>query len=113
MDIRWGINQNFYLNATINPDFSQVEADVAQLNVNNTFSLFYPERREFFLDGADYFNTHAKMVYTRNILSPDYGIKLTGKSEAHTYGLFFTNDKTTNFIIPGNQASFIASLKRY
>jgi len=48
MDIRWGINQNFILNATINPDFSQVEADAAQLDVNNTFSLFYDERREFY-----------------------------------------------------------------
>ena len=111
LDIRWGINQDFYLNATINPDFSQVEADVAQLDVNNTYSLFYAERRDFFLDGADYFNTHADLIYTRNISSPDYGIKLTGKRNVHTYGLFFANDETTNFIMPGNQGSRIASLK--
>ncbi len=111
LDIRWGINQDFYLNATINPDFSQVEADVAQLDVNNTFSLFYPERREFFLDGADYFNTHDNLVYTRNISSPDYGVKVTGKRDIHTFGLFFANDETTNFIIPGNQGSGIAVLK--
>lgn len=111
VDVRWGINQNFYLNATINPDFSQVEADVAKLDVNNTFSLFYPERREFFLEGADYFNTHANLVHTRNISSPDYGIKLTGKHDVHTYGLFFANDETTNFVIPGNQGSFVASLE--
>lgn len=111
LDIRWGINQDFYLNATINPDFSQVESDVAKLDVNNAFSLFYPERREFFLDGADYFNTHDDLVYTRNISSPDYGIKITGKKNIHTYGLFFANDETTNFIIPGKQGSRIASLK--
>ncbi len=111
LDIRWGINQDLYLNATINPDFSQVEADVAQLDVNTTFALYFPERREFFLDGADYFNTHANLVYTRNIISPDYGIKLTGKHGAHTYGLFFANDETTQFIIPGNQGSVIASLQ--
>ncbi|MFC1840040.1 DUF5916 domain-containing protein [Thermodesulfobacteriota bacterium] len=111
MDIRWGINQNFYLNATINPDFSQVEADSAQLDVNNTFSLFYPERREFFLEGADYFNTRANLVHTRNIGSPDYGIKLTGKSDVHSFGLFFANDENTNFVIPGNQGSFIALLE--
>ena len=110
MDIRWGINQDFYLNATINPDFSQVEADVAQLNINNTFALYFPERREFFLDGADYFNTYATLVYTRNILSPEYGIKLTDKKGAHTFGLFFANDKDTSFIIPGNEGSMIASL---
>ena len=57
LDLRWGINQDMILNATLNPDFSQVEADQAQLDVNTTFSLFFPERREFFLDGAEYFNT--------------------------------------------------------
>jgi hypothetical protein len=111
LDIRWGINEDFYLNATINPDFSQVEADVAQLDVNTTFSLFFPERREFFLDGADYFNTHTNLVYTRNIASPDYGLKLTGKRGNHTHGLFFANDEMTNFIIPGNQGSVVASLE--
>ncbi len=111
LDLRWGINQDFYLNATINPDFSQVEADVAQLDVNTTFSLYYPERREFFLDGADYFDTRANLVYSRNIASPDYGIKLTGKRGAHSFGLFFANDEATNFIIPGTQGSIIATLQ--
>lgn len=110
LDIRWGINQDFYLNATINPDFSQVEADVAELDVNNTFSIFYPERREFFLDGADYFNTFSNLVHTRNISSPKFGIKLTGKRDVHTFGLFFADDETTSFLIPGNQGSLYASL---
>ena len=111
LDLRWGINQDFYLNATINPDFSQVEADVAQLDINTTFSLYYPERREFFLDGADYFDTRTNLVHTRNISSPDYGIKLTGKRDVHSFGLFFANDEATNFIIPGTQGSLIATLQ--
>jgi hypothetical protein len=110
VDIRWGINQSSYLNATINPDFSQVEADVAQLNVNSTYSLYYPEKREFFLEGADYFNTPANLVHSRNILSPDFGIKLTGKHDVHSYGLFFTNDTTTNLVIPGREGNSVASL---
>jgi hypothetical protein len=110
IDIRWGINQNSFLNATINPDFSQVEADVAQLNVNNTYLLYFPERREFFLEGADYFNTPTNLVNSRNISSPDFGIKLTGKHDVHSYGLFFTNDETTNLIIPGNQGSYLVTL---
>ena len=111
VDIRWGINQDVVLNATFNPDFSQVEADVAELDVNNIFSIYYPEKREFFLEGADYFNTFSNLVHTRNISSPDYGIKLTGKRDVHTYGLFFANDTKTNLIIPGNQGSLIASLE--
>ena len=57
VSIRWGITPDLTANLTINPDFSQVEADVAQLDVNNRFALFYPEARPFFLEGADYFKT--------------------------------------------------------
>lgn len=111
VDVRWGISQDVYLNATLNPDFSQVEADAAQLDINNTFSLFFPERRTFFLDGADYFDTFENLVYTRNISNPDYGVKLTGKTGRHTYGLLTTNDESTNFLIPRALSSSVASLR--
>lgn len=110
VDLRWGINENNVLNATLNPDFSQVEADSAQLDVNNTFSLFFPEKRTFFLDGADYFNTALDVVHTRNIADPDYGVKLTGTSGRHSYGLLQANDTTTSFMLPNNQSNTIASL---
>ncbi|MEC8951391.1 MAG: DUF5916 domain-containing protein [Pseudomonadota bacterium] len=111
LDVRWGITQDIYLNATINPDFSQVEADSTRLDVNNTFSLFFPERRTFFLDGADYFDTYENLVHTRNIASPEYGLKLTGKTGDHTYGVVAANDETTSFIIPKSLSSRIASIE--
>ncbi|MDA0278981.1 MAG: DUF5916 domain-containing protein [Proteobacteria bacterium] len=110
LDVRWGIAQDLYLNATLNPDFSQVEADSAQLDINNTFSLFFPERRTFFLDGADYFDTFERLVHTRNISDPDYGLKLTGKSAGHTYALLTANDVNTSFLIPRSLGSSVASL---
>ncbi|MDX1491064.1 MAG: DUF5916 domain-containing protein [Pseudohongiellaceae bacterium] len=110
VDVRWGVTQDMVLNATVNPDFSQVEADSAQLDVNNTFSLYYPEKRNFFLDGADYFNTQVNMVHTRNIADPDYGVKLTGKSGSHSYGFLQANDTRTSFLIPSNERSSLASL---
>jgi len=110
LDVRWGISQDLYLNATLNPDFSQVEADSAQLDINNTFSLFFPERRTFFLDGADYFDTFERLVHTRNISDPDYGLKLTGKSGGHTYALLTANDVNTSFLIPRSLGSSVASL---
>jgi len=110
LDVRWGINQNLYLNATINPDFSQVEADRTILNTNTTFSIFVPERRTFFLDGADYFNTYLNLVHTRNIAAPDWGTKLTGKTGSHTYGLLAANDTSTSFLIPRSLGSSVASL---
>jgi len=112
LDIRWGITQDMVLNATINPDFSQVEADAGQLDVNNTFSLFYPEKRPFFLDGASYFDTtRFNFVHTRNIAEPDYGVKLTGKTNEHSYGLMVANDNNTTFIMPDNQGSDLAELE--
>ncbi len=110
LDVRWGISQDLYLNATLNPDFSQVEADSAQLDINNTFSLFFPERRTFFLDGADYFDTFERLVHTRNIADPDYGLKVTGKSGGHTYALLTANDANTSFLIPRSLGSSVASL---
>jgi len=111
LDIRWGITQDMVLNATINPDFSQVEADSGQLDVNNTYSLFFPEKRPFFLDGASYFDTsNFNFVHTRNIAEPDVGLKLTGKTKEHSYGVMLANDNNTSFLMPGNQGSDVATL---
>lgn len=110
LDIRWGITPSTLLSATINPDFSQVEADAGQLDINNTFALFYPEKRAFFLDNKDYFDTQLNLLHTRNIVSPDYGIKLTSKVGDHIFATLATNDTHTNFLVPGNLSSDIASI---
>jgi hypothetical protein len=78
-DVRWGIRQNLTLNGTINPDFSQVEADVGQVLLNERFALFYPEKRPFFLDGLELFDSPNQLIYTRQIVAPLGGVKLTGK----------------------------------
>ena len=78
-DVRWGIRQNLTLNGTINPDFSQVEADVGQVLLNERFALFYPEKRPFFLDGLELFDSPNQLIYTRQIVAPRAGAKLTGK----------------------------------
>ncbi|OKY25563.1 carbohydrate binding family 9 domain-containing protein [Thalassotalea sp. PP2-459] len=110
LDLRWGITADTLLNATINPDFSTVETDNAQLNINNTFALYYDEKRPFFLDNADYFDTNYNLIYTRNINAPNYGAKLTGRHNNHTYALFVTDDDTTNILIPGNRSSSVARI---
>ena len=76
---RWGITQNLTLAGTAHPDFSQVEADVGQVTVNQRFALFYPEKRPFFLEGLEQFDTPNRLIYTRQIVSPVAGAKLTGK----------------------------------
>jgi hypothetical protein len=101
VSIRWGITPDTTVNLAINPDFSQVEADVAQLDVNNQFALFFPETRPFFLEGADYFSTPIDAVFTRTVADPDVGAKLTGKRGDHTYGSFAAQDSVTNLLFPG------------
>ena len=91
--------------------FSQIEADVAQINYDPRRSLYFPEKRPFFLDGASYFDTSRfNFVHTRNIADPDVGVKLTGKSSEHSYGLMVANDSNTSFLMPGNEGSDLATL---
>lgn len=111
MDVKWGITPEVSLLATLNPDFSQVESDSAQLSINNTFALFFDERRPFFLENADYFSSNINLVYTRNIGSPDYGAKVTGRINDHTLGVFVANDESTTFIVPGNLGSSVAEVE--
>jgi hypothetical protein len=91
-DARWGIRQNLTLNATINPDFSQVEADVGQVLLNERFALFYPEKRPFFLDGLELFDSPNQLIYTRQIIAPLGGVKLTGKLGGANIGSMIVGD---------------------
>lgn len=111
LDVKWGITPDTTLNATFNPDFSQVEADTGQLNVNNTFALFTPEKRAFFLANQDAFSTPVNLIHTRNVNSPDYGAKLAGKIDQHSFAGFIANDQTTSFILPGNLGSNLYELE--
>jgi hypothetical protein len=70
---------NIALDATINPDFSQVESDAGQVTINERFALFFPEKRPFFLEGIELFKTPGQLVYTRQIVDPIGGGKITGK----------------------------------
>ena len=103
--VRWGVTPNLTLNGTVNPDFSQVEADVAQLDVNEQFALFFPERRPFFLEGADFFDTPFDAVFTRNVADPSWGLKLSGKQGSNALGAFVAQDEVTNLIFPGSEGS--------
>jgi hypothetical protein len=111
LDAAWSITSDLTLNATVNPDFSQVEADVAQLAVNNRFALFFPEKRPFFLEGADFFGTPIQAVFTRSITDPIAGAKVSGKLGAQAVGLLVARDRINHVLIPGSQFSADADLE--
>jgi hypothetical protein len=81
-----GLTSQLILDATYNPDFSQVEADAGQVDVNLRSDLFFPEKRPFFLEGSEMFQLAAgaagplaAVVHTRTIIDPRLGFKLSGK----------------------------------
>jgi len=102
---KWGITPNLTASGALNPDFSQVEADAAQLNVNEAFALFFPEKRPFFLEGSDFFDTPMQAVYSRTVADPSWGAKVTGKQGRNVVGVFAAEDARTNLLLPGSQGS--------
>ncbi len=103
--VRWGVTPNMTLNATVSPDFSQVEADAVNLGINEQFALFFSETRPFFQEGADTYQTPLNLVHTRTVANPTAALKLSGKSGSHSFGTFLTQDDVTNIVVPGNQGS--------
>ena len=110
VDMSWAPSPAMTLNATINPDFSQVETDQLQLNFNDGFALFYQEKRPFFLEGADYFSSQFNVLYTRQIADPDFGLRITGRTGSGAYGAIVARDATTLLLVPGVQGSGFAKL---
>jgi hypothetical protein len=110
LGVRWGITPDLTLDVALNPDFSQVEADVAQLEENAQFALLYPESRPFFLEGEDYYASPLQAVFTRTVADPDAGAKFTGRMGSNTIGVFATNDTVTNLLFPGTFGSRTHSL---
>jgi hypothetical protein len=78
LNLRLGFS-SYALDAAVNPDFSQVESDEGQVTVNERFALFFPEKRPFFLEGIELFGSPQTLVYTRRVVDPKAGAKLTGK----------------------------------
>lgn len=95
LNFKWGITSDVTFDSTYNPDFSQVEADMPQIGVNQRYALYYPEKRPFFLEGKDYFDTPFELAYTRNIVNPQWGIKLTGKMKGTTVGFLSSLDQAS------------------
>jgi hypothetical protein len=94
---KYSITPNVTLDFALNPDFAQVESDQLVVTANQRFPIFFAEKRPFFLEGIDIFNTQISAVHTRAIVDPDVAIKLSGKINRNTFGLLVATDNG-----PGN-----------
>lgn len=98
LDVKWNINSDTVFSGTVNPDFSAIESDAGQISVNRQFALYYDEKRDFFLENSDVFSSEMPILYTRNIIQPNYGAKISSASGKHQYGMFVVDDDFTSFI---------------
>ena len=88
VDVQTSVGSSLALNSTWNPDFSQIEADALQIDLNRRFPLQFPEKRPFFLEGAENFASPLELVYSRRMADPQWGGKLTGRvGRLHTGAL--------------------------
>lgn len=90
--VRWGITENLTLNGTVNPDFSQVEADAEQLVFDPRSAVFFPEKRPFFLEGSERFRVPNGLIYSRSIVRPEFAAKISGKVSSFDLGTVLALD---------------------
>ena len=93
LDAKFVIKNRFALDVAVNPDFSQVESDEPQITVNRRFEVFFPERRPFFLENADFFETPINLFFSRRIADPQFGLRLTGKQGPYAIGTLIADDQ--------------------
>lgn len=97
VNLKYTINPSLTLDVAVNPDFAEIEADAPVVTANQRFPIFFQEKRPFFLEGADIFNSPLQVFYSRNIVDPDVALKLTGKIGKTSLGILAASDNA-----PGN-----------
>jgi hypothetical protein len=99
LNLKYTITPNVTLDAAINPDFAEIEADAPVVTANQRFPIFFAEKRPFFLEGADTFQTPLQTFNSRSIVDPDFAAKITGKIGKNSFGIMVASDNA-----PGNYA---------
>ncbi len=95
--VKYTLSPNVTLDAAVNPDFAEIEADAPVITANQRFPIFFEEKRPFFLEGKDIFNSQLRVFDSRSIVDPDFAAKLTGKMGKTSFGFLAASDKA-----PGN-----------
>jgi hypothetical protein len=107
LDARYAFANGLTAEASLNPDFSQVESDAGQVDVNTTFALFFPERRPFFQEGSDLYETYFDAVYTRQINNPLGAAKLVGRMGRTTVAYLGARDQDSPILLPFQERSYV------
>ncbi|MDO8835874.1 MAG: DUF5916 domain-containing protein [Vicinamibacterales bacterium] len=93
VDVKAVVKDTVTVDATLNPDFSQVESDEPQVTINQRFEVFFPEKRPFFIENASYFETPVNLFFSRRVADPRLGGRVTGKAGGWAFGAIVANDE--------------------
>jgi hypothetical protein len=99
-DAKIGLKDSMVVDVAVNPDFNQVESDEPQVTVTERFEVFFPEKRPFFIENANYFQTPLNLVFTRRIADPQFGVRATGKLGPYALGAFVIDDESPGESVP-------------
>tara|TARA_Y100000588_G_scaffold319351_1_gene349361 strand:+ start:1864 stop:4110 length:2247 start_codon:yes stop_codon:yes gene_type:complete len=115
VNLKYGLTSNLTADFTVNPDFSQIESDRPQIEVNQRYPLFFSELRPFFVEGSEIFNVTAPvtLVHTRTMVDPDYGAKLTGQVGRFTLGALGANDRAPGRVDDQTSSAFGQTAKTF
>lgn len=102
VDSKFIVKDSLVIDATVEPDFSQVESDQPQVTVSQRFEVFFPEKRPFFLENSNYFDTPINLFFTRRIVHPQFGTRLTGKVGRYSIGMLMADDRSPGLLVPDN-----------
>lgn len=100
LDAKFVFKDSLVLDVALNPDFSQVESDNPQVTANQRFEVFFPEKRPFFLENANFFQTPINLLFTRRIADPQFGVRLTGKTGPYAIGALLMDDESPGKSVP-------------
>ena len=106
LDAKVVVRDKLTVDATINPDFSQVESDEPQVTTNQRFEVFFPEKRPFFLENADYFQTPITLFFSRRIRDPQAGSRVTGRLGRWAVGALTTDDRQPGRAVDASSPAF-------
>ncbi|HOP05907.1 MAG TPA: DUF5916 domain-containing protein [candidate division Zixibacteria bacterium] len=108
LNVRYGLTSNSSLEATVNPDFSQVESDAGQIDINTTYGLYYSETRPFFQEGANLFDTYITAIHTRSINDPAMAARYTGQFGRFSVALLTARDDNSTLLLPFRERNLLA-----
>ncbi|MGI9102002.1 MAG: DUF5916 domain-containing protein [Terriglobales bacterium] len=102
VDSKFIVKDSLVFDFTVEPDFSQIESDQPQVTVSQRFEVFFPEKRPFFLENASYFATPINLFFTRRIVQPQFGARMTGRLGRYAIGVLAADDRAPGLAVPNN-----------